>query len=263
MTDTHRVNLQHCVPYHAKMMDVSRLSSLNHTYEDIEGQDQTQIPDNRPPQPLLTFMSPSGGRNGHYHKKSNSDTDLLRLCHEELNIINDLIKGQKRPSVTQSNENHYNDVTFGLYGQIEEGFYKCHDSIYDVPEGQRIPDLIKKRLPDKKAEIEPKQTTDLAFMGNKRTNSKRRLSLDSGHGTSVADDETESQCLDSTFSSSMPSLVSLQKLENEEPIKRLPKRPKANDQQEVASRNYEELSMSDALDRICGTSSLQSLPGKK
>ena len=62
-----------------------------------------------------------------------------RLCGQELEIINNLIKGHKRPLQQQ------NDVTFSLYEQIEQGFYKCHDSIYDVPEGQRIPDLMKKR----------------------------------------------------------------------------------------------------------------------
>lgn len=136
-------------------------------------------------------------------KKANSDTDLLRLCGQELEIIHNLIHGGGKK-----------DVTFDLYGQIEQGFYKCHDSIYDVPEGQRIPDLMKKRSPPR-AKMEEKQTL-----------TKRRLSLDSGHGTSVASD--------TSFSSSMPSL-------------------KAND--------LEELNMSDALDRICGTSSLESLPG--
>ena len=100
------------------MMDVSHLS-MNHTYEDIEGQ--------------LLLVS---------QKKSNSDTDLLRLCGQELEIINNLIKGHKRPLLQQPPQN---DVTFSLYEQIEQGFYKCHDSIYDVPEGQRIPDLMKKR----------------------------------------------------------------------------------------------------------------------
>ena len=99
-------------------MDVSHLS-MNHTYEDIEGQ--------------LLLVS---------QKKSNSDTDLLRLCGQELEIINNLIKGHKRPLLQQPPQN---DVTFSLYEQIEQGFYKCHDSIYDVPEGQRIPDLMKKR----------------------------------------------------------------------------------------------------------------------
>lgn len=65
---------------------------------------------------------------------------IFRLCGQELEIINNLIKGHKRPLVQQQNE-----VTFSLYEQIEQGFYKCHDSIYDVPEGQRIPDLMKKR----------------------------------------------------------------------------------------------------------------------
>ena len=92
---------------------------MNHTYEDIEGQ--------------LLLVS---------QKKSNSDTDLLRLCGQELEIINNLIKGHKRPLLQQPPQN---DVTFSLYEQIEQGFYKCHDSIYDVPEGQRIPDLMKKR----------------------------------------------------------------------------------------------------------------------
>lgn len=192
---------------YAKMMDVHLSSVMDHTYEDIEGH-------------LY---------NG---KKSNSDTDLLRLCGQELEIINHLIKGHKRPSV----EPH--DVTFNLYGHIEQGFYKCHDSIYDVPEGQRIPDLMKKRptlldQQSKKAAAETKQ--------------KRRLSLDSGHGTSVADDtdsHRSSLLLETSFSSSMPSLCSKAEA-------------KANDHQQL-----EELNMSDALDRICGTSSLESLPGK-
>ena len=95
---------------------------MNHTYEDIEGQ--------------LLLVS---------QKKSNSDTDLLRLCGQELEIINNLIKGHKRPLEQQQQQQPQNDVTFSLYEQIEQGFYKCHDSIYDVPEGQRIPDLMKKR----------------------------------------------------------------------------------------------------------------------
>ena len=81
--------------------------------------------------------------------------------------------------------------------------------------------------------------------------SKRRLSLDSGHGTSVGDEDSQSH-LDTSFgSSSMPSLChgNLQ----------LQQRPKANDQH---PQHLEELNMSDALDRICGTSSLENLPGK-
>jgi hypothetical protein len=37
---------------------------------------------------------------------------------------------------------------------------------------------------------------------------------------------------------------------------------KANDQH-AAEQDFEEMNMSDALDRICGTSSLESLPGKE
>ena len=207
-------------------MDVSRLSSLNHTYEDIEGQP-------------LSRVSPLG-QPSCISKKSNSDTDLLKLCGQELEIINNLVKGYKNHQLQTST-----DVTFSLYGQIEEGFYKCHDSIYDVPETQRIPDLMKKR-PNKAS------VTKLEMKQNDMTKSKRRLSLDSGHGTSVADSETD---LDSSLSSSMPSLYS----QDSACLAVKTKRPKANDQM----NNYEELSMSDALDRICGTSSLESLPGEK
>ena len=38
---------------------------------------------------------------------------------------------------------------------------------------------------------------------------------------------------------------------------------KANDQREAVDEDLLEMNMSDALDRICGTSSLESLPGKK
>ena len=150
-------------------------------------------------------------------KRRNSESDLLRLVGHELEIINQLIKGTKVPTEEKS------DVTFSLYEQVEQGFYKCHDSIYDVPEGLRIPDLKKK----------PK------LVSKKNTISKRRLSLDSGRGTSV-DGDTDVSLLDSSFaSSSQPSLKAV----------------KANDL-------LEELNMSDALDRICGTSSLESLPGQ-
>ena len=60
VTDSHIVVLDLCFfflwgwPYYAKMMNVSHLASMNHTYEDIEGQ-------------LMLSQ-----------KKSNSDTDLLR-----------------------------------------------------------------------------------------------------------------------------------------------------------------------------------------
>ena len=72
-------------------------------------------------------------------KRRNSESDLLRLVGHELEIINQLIKGTKVPTEKP-------DVTFSLYEQVEQGFYKCHDSIYDVPEGLRIPDLKKKKL---------------------------------------------------------------------------------------------------------------------
>ena len=148
-------------------------------------------------------------------KRRNSESDLLRLVGHELEIINQLIKGTKVPSEKP-------DVAFSLYEQVEQGFYKCHDSIYDVPEGLRIPDLKKKKLVSKK------------------NISTRRLSLDSGRGTSV-DGDTDVSLLDSSFaSSSQPSLKAV----------------KANDLLE------EQLNMSDALDRICGTSSLESLPGQ-
>ena len=80
---------------------------------------------------------------------------------------------QQRPKVGYKQQ--AKDLTFSLYGDLEpeQGFYKCHDSIYDVPEGQRIPDL-------KKAKIK-------AISPNVDNQYKqRRLSLDSGRGTSVA-----------------------------------------------------------------------------
>ena len=63
------------------------------------------------------------------------------------------------------------------------------------------------------------------------------------------------------FSSSMPSLChgSLHQREQQ-----LHQTTKANDQREaVDDDDLLEMNMSDALDRICGTSSLESLPGKK
>ena len=168
-------------------MDRFHLSPMNHEYEYIDCEPST----------LVT-------------KRRNSESDLLRLVGQELEIINHLIK--KVPMTSQKA-----DTTFSLYEQVEQGFYKCHDSIYDVPEGLRIPDLRKKKAVQKKSI------------------SKRRLSLDSGRGTSV-DGDTDVSLLDSSFaSSSQPSL-------------------KAND--------LLELNTSDALDRICGTSSLESLPGQ-
>ena len=87
--------------------------------------------------------------------------------------------------------------------------------------------------------------------------SKRRLSLDSGHGTSVGDEDSQSH-LDTSFgSSSMPSLC-----HGNLPVAPHQKRPKANDQNHHPAQDLEELNMSDALDRICGTSSLENLPGK-
>ena len=93
-------------------------------------------------------------------KRRNSESDLLRLVGHELEIINQLIKGTKVPTEEKS------DVTFSLYEQVEQGFYKCHDSIYDVPEGLRIPDLKKKpKLVSKKnvafAKIKLQQTWQL------------------------------------------------------------------------------------------------------
>ena len=62
------------------------------------------------------------------------------------------------------------------------------------------------------------------------------------------------------FSSSMPSLChgSLHQREQQ-----LHQTTKANDQREAVDDDLLEMNMSDALDRICGTSSLESLPGKK
>ena len=98
-------------------MDRFHLSPLNNTYEDIDYSS-------------LDKTSTSV-------KRRNSESDLLRLVGQELEIINHLIKGHK---TKQTNS----DVTFSLYEQVEQGFYKCHDSIYDVPEGQRIiPDFKK------------------------------------------------------------------------------------------------------------------------
>ena len=192
-------------------MDRFHLSPLNNTYEDIIYEDLS---------PNKTIVSTTV-------KRRNSESDLLRLVGHELEIINQLIKGHKTKQ---------NDVTFSLYEQVEQGFYKCHDSIYDVPEGQRIPDFKKA----KKA----KKNNDVSFS---RTCSKRRLSLDSGRGTSV-DGDTDVSLLDSSFaSSSQPSLKAV----------------KANDLLLLETEEEpEEFNMSDALDRICGTSSLESLPGQ-
>lgn len=182
-------------------MDRFHLSPLNNTYEDIDCSPAVSV------------------------KRRNSESDLLRLVGQELEIINHLIKGHKVVT-TEKQTTNGGDLTFSLYEQVEQGFYKCHDSIYDVPEGQRIPDLRKKA---KK---------------NSSSSSKRRLSLDSGRGTSV-DGDTDVSLLDSSFASSQPSLKAV----------------KANDLL-LETEEELQLNMSDALDRICGTSSLESLPGQ-
>ena len=110
----------------------------DNTYEDIEESAATTSPD-------AAVMTSSRST---ALFKSQSDSDLLKLlqeCGQEVEMINNLIKGHHHQN---HNSNHSKDVTFSLYGQLDEpeqGFYKCHDSIYDVPEGQRIPDLMKKR----------------------------------------------------------------------------------------------------------------------
>ena len=136
--------------------------------------------------------------------KSQSDSNLLRLmqeCGQEVEIINSLIKGRKRPlykpplpNVTATASCAV-DSTFSLYGhqEPEQGFYKCHDSIYDVPEGQRIPDLMKKTK-TKATTATTKAPTTIVLVApppmftnlDKQCHRQRRLSLDSGRGTSVA-----------------------------------------------------------------------------
>ena len=57
-------------------------------------------------------------------------------------------------------------MTFSLYEQIEQGFYKCHDSIYDVPEGQRIPDLMKKRPVTTTTSTKAKDAETVSYYNN-------------------------------------------------------------------------------------------------
>ena len=155
----------------------------DNTYEDIEESAATTSPD--------AAMTSSGST---ALFKSQSDSDLLKLLHEcgqEVEMINNLIKGH-----AHQNTNHSKDVTFSLYGQLEEpeqGFYKCHDSIYDVPEGQRIPDLkkVRQQQPVVAALVPPPPPKAIISLSHvvgtsKQSNKQRRLSLDSGHGTSVA-----------------------------------------------------------------------------
>ena len=150
----------------------------DNTYEDIEESAATTSSD-------AAIMTSSGST---ALFKSQSDSDLLKLlqeCGQEVEMINNLIKGH-----AHQNTNHSKDVTFSLYGQLEEpeqGFYKCHDSIYDVPEGQRIPDLKKvKQQQQPVPPPPPKAIISLSHVSSKQSNKQRRLSLDSGHGTSVA-----------------------------------------------------------------------------
>lgn len=192
----------------------AHLSSKDNTYEEID----------------LAFEGHKASSIVTNNKRSNSDSDLMRLlhkCNQEVEIIQTLLQ---RPMTTTSTTKAAaaGDVTFGLYEELEQGFYKCHDSIYDVPERQRIPDLK-----PTKAKIKAK---------NEVSSSNRRLSLDSGHGTSVADDN-ESHLDSSTLSLSLPSLI-LQRPESK-----------------ASSKYLEDLNTSDALDRICGAASLESLPG--
>ena len=185
--------LQNWPHFFLSMMDLK-----DNTYEDIEESSSATFTS---PPPLnvaaATMMTSSGISSTLF--KSQSDSDLLKLlqeCGQEVEMINNLIKGHHHQN---HNSNHSKDVTFSLYGQLDEpeqGFYKCHDSIYDVPEGQRIPDLkkVRQQQPVVAALVPPPPPKAIISLSHvvgtsKQSNKQRRLSLDSGHGTSVAGKE--------------------------------------------------------------------------
>ena len=117
----------------------------DNTYEDIGEESSSATATITSSSDGCAMTLPSSGSTMLF--KSQSDSDLLKLlqkCGQEVEMINNLIKGHAYHH--QNSMSHSKDVTFSLYGQLgepEQGFYKCHDSIYDVPEGQRIPDLKK------------------------------------------------------------------------------------------------------------------------
>ena len=89
------------------MMDLK-----DNTYEDIEESSSATF--TSPPPPLnvaaATMMTSSGISSTLF--KSQSDSDLLKLlqeCGQEVEIINNLIKGH-----AHQNTNHSKDVTFSL-----------------------------------------------------------------------------------------------------------------------------------------------------
>ncbi len=202
----------------SSQVDLMEDTSLHH-YEEIEvGLGANLVSNNK---------NQNGSTSGGLKKRSNSDSDLIKILHEaEIELF-----------TTKTTNSKAEDVTFRIYGECEpeQGFYKCHDSIYDIPEVHRIPDLVKAK---KAATI-----SKVSLAGFNKTTSSRRLSLDSGKGTSIADTD-----LDSSFSISLPSLNSSK-----------------GQTQIVTSGSKAEDSISEALEHICGTAftsvSLESLPG--